>query len=884
MKKNDNNHNTPDDNGDIFDSPRDNQTNSAGAAETNELLEKNTRLTGMYKTWFLDYASYVILERAVPHIDDGLKPVQRRIFHSMKRLDDGRYNKVANIIGYTMQYHPHGDASIGDALVQIGQRELVIDPQGNWGNILTGDRAAAPRYIEARLSKFANMVLFNPKTTTWKLTYDGRNKEPVTLPVKFPLLLFLGVEGIAVGLASKIMPHNFNEIIDASVAYLQGKDFEIFPDFQTGGLIDILKYNEGIRGGSVKIRARINKLDKKTLVINEIPFYTNTNDLIESIIKATDKGKIKIRKIDDNTAENVEIILHLHPGTSPDKTIDALYAFTHCEFSYSPNACVICENKPVFISVKDILKHNTERTRNLLNEELEIRMAELLAEWHFASLERIFIEKRIYRKIEECETWESVITEIAKGLKPHTKQLRSPVTEEDIARLTEIKIKRISRYDINAAKKHIDNIEAEMEEVQNFLDNLTDYTIQWFRQLKKQFGKGMERKTEIRSFENIQAAQVVEANEKLFVNREDGFFGTGMKKDEYVCDCSDMDDIVVILRDGRYLITKVSDKAFFGKGIIHIAVFRKNDERTIYNVVYRDGKYGPFLMKRFAITGITRDKEYNITQGKENSKILHFSANPNGEAEIVKVFLKPKPKLKKLVFELDFGSLAIKGRGAMGNIITRNEVHKVVLKEKGNSTLGGINVWFDDATKRLNTDGRGELLGEFSGDDKIIAVFSSGYYRFTNFDLENHFEDDLILIKKYDSRHIISAVFFDPEQDAWYLKRFVPEYSTKPAVFISEHEDARLSSITFDYKPVLEVKFGGKHKNKEKLAIPAEEFIGIKSYKARGKRISTFEISGFKWLDPIEKDYPMLPGEENKNKDNPSDIDVSDAKQMKLNL
>ncbi len=875
----------PEDSSELFENSQD-KSSATSEPGIQEILDKSTRLSGMYKNWFLDYASYVILERAVPHIDDGLKPVQRRILHSMKKLDDGRYNKVANIIGHTMQYHPHGDASIGDALVQIGQRELIIDAQGNWGNIFTGDRAAAPRYIEARLSKFANTVLFNHKTTIWKQSYDGRNKEPVTLPVKFPLLLFLGVEGIAVGLASKIMPHNFNEIIDASISHLQEKNFEIFPDFPTAGLIDVSKYNEGLRGGVVKIRARINKFDKKTLVINEIPFYTNTNDLIDSIIKATEKGKIKIRKIDDNTAENVEIILHLHPGTSPDKTIDALYAFTNCEYSYSPNSCVIQDNKPVFISIKEILKHNVDRTKELLKRELEIKLSELQAEWHFASLESIFIEKRIYRKIEESETWEAVIDAIGKGLKPYIKHLKQPVTPENIVSLTEIKIKRISRYDLNAAEKHIKSIEYEMEEVQNFLDNLTDYTIQWFKQLKKQFGKGLERKTEIRNFESIQAAQVVEANEKLYVHREDGFFGTGLKKDEFVTECSDIDDIIVILRDGRYIITKVSDKAFFGKNIMHIAVFRKNDERTIYNAVYRDGKYGPYLMKRFAITGITRDKEYNITQGKENSKILHLTINPNGEGEIVKVFLKPKPKLKKLVFEVDFANLAIKGRNSMGNIITRNEIHKVVLKEKGTSTLGGINVWFDDATKRLNNDGRGILLGEFNGDDKIIAFFSSGYYRLSNYDLENHYEDDLLLLQKYSPQLIYTAVSFDAEQDAWYLKRFNPEPSFKPSSFIGESEGSKLSILTYDYKPLLEVKFGGKHKNKETLLLSADEFIGVKSYKARGKRISPYEISSFKWLEPLEKDYPPLPESEDSQPgtSSPAESYVSDSKQMKLNL
>ena len=679
---------------------------SARGGDEIAALHTGTALSGMYRDWFLDYASYVILERAVPHLNDGFKPVQRRILHSMKRMDDGRFNKVANIIGHTMQFHPHGDASIGDALTQLGEKDLLIDLQGNWGNILTGDVAAAPRYIEARLSKFALEVIFNPKTTEWKSSYDGRNKEPVTLPVKFPLLLFMGAEGIAVGLASKILPHNFNELIDATINYLQGHDFSIYPDFPTGGMIDVSRYNDGQRGGVVKVRARIEKVDKKELVITEIPFGKTTSSLIESIIKANDKGKIKIKKIDDNTAANVEIVISLMSGVSPDKTIDALYAFTDCEYSISPNTCVITENKPSFMGVSSLLKHSADRTVFLLKSELEIRLAELQDDWHYSSLERIFIEEKIYRDIEECETWESVITTIDKGLEPFKKKLFREVTREDIIRLTEIKIKRISKYDSAKANQHIKDIELEMEEVKNHLNNIIPFTINYFKQIKKKYGKGRERKTEIRSFDTIEATKVVANNARLYINAKEGFIGTSLKKDEFVCECSDIDDIIVIRRDGAYLVTKVADKIFVGNDIIYAQVFLKNDERTIYNIVYQDGKDGPLLAKRCAITGLTRDKEYNLTKSTPGSRIVYFSANPNGEAEVIRVHHKPKARLKKLVFEFDFGQLAIKGKSSMGNILTKNPVQKIVLKEKGLSTLGDRKIWFDDAVFRLNVDGR----------------------------------------------------------------------------------------------------------------------------------------------------------------------------------
>ncbi len=684
-----------------------NAAESGAGPEGPVALHSVTALSGMYKDWFLDYASYVILERAVPHLNDGLKPVQRRILHSMKRMDDGRFNKVANIIGHTMQFHPHGDASIGDALVQLGQKDLLVDAQGNWGNILTGDGAAAPRYIEARLSKFGLEVVFNHKTTEWKLSYDGRNKEPVTLPVKFPLLLAQGGEGIAVGLASKILPHNFNELIDASVDYLQGKDFVLYPDFPTGGFVDVSKYNDGKRGGAVKVRAKIEKVDKKELVITEIPFGKTTGTLIESIIKASEKGKIKIKKIDDNTASNVEIVIHLMPGVSPDMTIDALYAFTDCEYSISPNTCVIVDDKPSFMGVSTILKHSADKTVELLKLELEIRKAELQEEWHMSSLEKIFIEERIYRDIEEVETWEGVITTIDKGLAPFKKRLLRTVTREDIIQLTEIKIKRISKFDVKKADEHIKGLEVELEEINNHLKNIIPYAINYFRQIKKKYGKGRERKTEIRNFDTIEAAKVVANNAKLYVNYKEGFIGTGLKKDEFICDCSDIDDVIAIRKDGVYLVTKVAEKVFVGNDILYAGIFLKNDERTIYNIVYQDGKDGPLLAKRCSISGLARDKEYNLTRGTQGSKIVYMSVNPNGEAEVINVHHKPKARLKKLSFEFDFGQLGIKGKSSMGNILTRNAVHKVALKEKGLSTLGGRKIWFDDAVFMLNGDCRG---------------------------------------------------------------------------------------------------------------------------------------------------------------------------------
>ncbi len=813
---------------------------------------KITHLTGMYEDYFIDYASYVILERAVPHIIDGLKPVQRRIMHAMKRMDDGRFNKVANIIGNTMQYHPHGDASIGDALVQVGQKELLVDTQGNWGNIYTGDGAAASRYIESRLSGFANEVLFNSKTTEWKLSYDGRNKEPVTLPVKFPLLLALGAEGIAVGLSSKILPHNFNELIDACIKYLQGKEFELYPDFPTGGLAEISRYNDGLRGGSIRVRAKIEKVDNKTLVIKDLPYGKTTGSLIESIIKATEKGKIKIKRIDDNTAEHVEILVHLGPNVSSDKTIDALYAFTDCEISISPNCCVIDDDKPRFVGVSEILRVNADHTKELLRQELEIRLRELHEDWHMSSLEKIFIEKRIYRDIEECETWESVIDAIDKGLDPYKKLLMREVTRDDIIKLTEIKIKRISKYDVKRADEHIKAVEEDMEEVKNHLDNLVTYTINYFKQIKKKYGKGKDRRTELRNFASIEATKVVVANQKLYMSAKDGFIGTGLKKDEYVCDCSDIDDIIVFLRDGTYTISKVAEKQFVGKNIIHAAVFKKNDSRTIYNIVYFDGNSGNVMMKRAPVTGITRDKQYNIGREHKHSKILFFSANPNGEAEVIKVYLRPRPRLKNPIFEYDFAELAIKGRGTLGNILTKFAVQKIVMKEKGVSTLGGRKIWFDEDVMRLNVDARGKFLGEFSGEDEILVITKSGQFRTVNFDLSNHFEDDVLIIEKFRSEKIWSAAYYDAEQQYYYLKRFLIEAGSKPTRFIGDHSESRLIRITEVEYPRLELKFGGKYKDRNPEIIEVAEFIGIKSHKAKGKRLSNYEVKIIEELEPLE--------------------------------
>ena len=767
------------------------------------------RLTGMYKDWFLDYASYVILERAVPHVEDGLKPVHRRILHAMRKIDDGRYNKVANIIGQTMQYHPHGDASIGDALVQLGQKELLIDTQGNWGNILTGDMAAAPRYIEARLSKFALDVVFNPKTTEWMLSYDGRNQEPVTLPVKFPLLLAQGVEGIAVGLASKILPHNFNELIDASVACLRGEPFTLYPDFQTGGLIDVSRYNDGLRGGVVKVRARISKIDKRTLAITEIPYGTTTESIKESIIKANEKGKIKIRKVDDNTAEKVEIIVHVSADESADKTIDALYAFTDCEVSISPNSCVISDEKPHFIGVSEILRRSAERTKHLLGTELRIRLGELDEEWHMASLERIFIENKIYQAIEGKKSREEAYEAVDERLAPFKKLLRREVTHEDVVKLTELRFIRISKYDSAKADNQIKGIEEETERVRHDLEHLTDYAVAWYGRIKEKYGKGRERRTELREFDSIEAAKVVVANAKLYVDREGGFFGIGnaMKKDEYVCDCSDIDEVIVFTQAGNYLVTKVSDKAFYAPGIQYIGVFKRNDERTIYNVLYRDGEKGPIMMKRCAIKGVTRDREYAITKGTPGSRILYMSVNPNGEAEVLKIMFKQRTRLKKAIVDLDFSKLAIKGRSSQGNLFSRYAIHKIQVKERGASTLAGQNIWFDEDVMRLNTDGRGRLLGEFQGDDKIIVFTSKGQYYTTGYDTGHHFPEDTIRVEKYAPDRIYSVAYYDADSRYYYLKRFAAEASdNRMQSFIDDSNPrSRMTALSADRYPQLEI-------------------------------------------------------------------------------
>ncbi|MCL2329192.1 MAG: DNA gyrase/topoisomerase IV subunit A [Bacteroidetes bacterium] len=812
-----------------------------------------TYLSGHYENWFLDYASYVILERAVPYVNDGLKPVQRRILHSMKRMDDGRYNKVANIIGHTMQFHPHGDASIGDALVGLGQKDLLIDMQGNWGNIYTGDRAAASRYIEARLSKFALEVVFNPKVTVWKASYDGRNKEPITLPVKFPLLLAQGVEGIAVGMASKIMPHNFVELLEASIKYLKGESFELFPDFPTGGMIDVSKYNDGLRGGSIKVRAKITKIDNKTLAITDVPFSRTTSQIIDSILKANDKGTIKVKKVDDNTAANVEILVHLPAGVSPDETIDALYVFTDCEISISPNASVILDKHPQFIGVSEILRISADNTRDLLRQELEIRMHELKEDWIKTSLEKIFIEKEVYELIKPCKTEEEILTTIDKGLAPYVKKFWRAVTREDCVMLSNIPIKRISKFSSFKADEHIKDIDFEMEEVKNHLEHIVDYTINYFAQILKKYGAGRERKTEIRNFEQIEATQVVIANTKLYANYADGFVGTGLKKDEFVCDCSDIDDIIVFMQDGSYRISKVSEKAFFGKNIIHIGVFRKNDERTIYNAAYRDGKTGIVYMKRFNVTGITRDKEYNVTKGEKNSKILYFSANPNGEAEIIKVYLRPNVRLRKNVFEVDFSTQAIKGRSSLGNILTKHPTLKILKIEEGVSTLGGRKIYYNPETKRLNDGGYGDFLGEFKGSDKILVITTDGKYTLTTFDLSNHYEINIHTIEKFDDSKIWTAVFFDAEQDNYYIKRFEIEETSKYLSFIGDHEQSKLILLNDDLYPQLQVNFSGKHAAREPELIDVDEFIGVKGVKARGKRVSTFTIGTMIFGEPLDK-------------------------------
>lgn len=817
------------------------------------------QLTGMYQSWFLDYASYVILERAVPHLEDGLKPVQRRILYSMKRLDDGRYNKVANIVGHTMQFHPHGDASIGDALVQLGQKDLLIDCQGNWGNILTGDSAAAPRYIEARLSKFALDVVFNPKTTQWKPSYDGRNKEPITLPVKFPLLLAQGVEGIAVGLSSKILPHNFNEILDAAIAYLRNEPFELFPDFQTGGFIDVTRYNDGERGGSVKVRAKVEKRDNRTLAITEIPYGKTTSTLIDSILKALEKGKIKIRKVDDNTAQHAEILVHLIPGTSSDKAIDALYAFTDCEVSISPNCCVICDSKPHFLTVSDVLRRSVDNTVRLLGEELSIQKHELEETLHFASLEKIFIEERIYKDkaFEDSSSMDIAVAHIDKRIEPFKPSFVREVTREDILKLMEIKMGRILKFNSEKAEEQIAAIKTDIEEIENHLAHIVDYTIRWYEALKSKYGKNYPRRTVIRSFDTIEATKVVEANEKLYINREEGFMGTGLKKDEFICNCSDIDDIIIFYKDGKYKVVRVSEKMFIGKNVLYINVFKKNDTRTIYNVIYRDGKDGLHYIKRFAVTGVTRDKEYDLTQGKPGSRVVWFTANPNGEAEILKITFKPKPRLKCLFIDKDFSDIAIKGRQSMGNIVTKNEIHKISLKEKGGSTLGGRQVWFDRDILRLNYDGRGEYLGEFHGNDQILVIMKNGDFCTTSFDATNHYEADIMIIEKYDSGKTWTAALNDADQGYPYLKRFKLEPTQRKQNFLGENPKSSLILLTDESFPRFEVVFGGNDAFRDPLIIDAEEFIGVKSFKAKGKRISTYTVETINELEPLRKEIPQ---------------------------
>ena len=816
--------------------------------------ESITRVTGMYKDWFLDYASYVILERAVPSVEDGFKPVQRRIMQSMKDLDDGRYNKVANIVGHTMQYHPHGDASIADAMVQIGQKDLLIDTQGNWGNILTGDRAAASRYIEARLSKFALDVIFNPKVTNWQSSYDGRRKEPINLPVKFPLLLAQGAEGIAVGLSTKILSHNFNELIDASIKYLKNKRFTLYPDFITGGIADFTNYNDGKRGGKVRVRAKINIVDKSTLLISELPYSTTTTSLIDSIIKANDKGKIKIKKIDDNTSSKVEILIHLPSGISPDKTIDALYAFTNCEVSISPLSCIIENNKPCFLGVSEILIKSTDNTVNILKKELEIRLMELEDQWHNFSLERIFIENKIYRNIEKEETWEGVLKAIRDGITPFTKILKREVTNDDIARLTEIKIKRISKFDIDKAKEKIENLEDQISEVKANLGNLIEFAISYFTRLKKDYSSDKNRRTEIKVFDDVDVKKVVMRNTKLYVNREEGFIGTSLRRNEYVCDCSDIDDVIVFTDNCNMMVTKVASKTFIGKNIIHVAVFKKKDVRTIYNMVYRDGDKGFNYIKRFAVSGVTRDKLYALSSSKKPSLVKYFSANPNGEAEKITINLRQNAKIKKLKWDVDFSDVMIKGRGTRGNILTKNTIKNVELKEKGVSTLKPRKIWFDETVQKLNVDGRGELLGEFRGDDKILVVSQNGSLKIIQPELSTHFNDDMIVLEKWIPKKPISAIYFDGKKEKYFAKRFLAENKNKEEVFISENKGSFLELISTDWRPVFELVFI-KLRNKDQrpnLRIVFEEFISVKGIKAQGNQLTPHKIKQVNTLESLE--------------------------------
>ena len=821
-------------------------------------------LSGMYQNWFLDYASYVILERAVPNIEDGFKPVQRRIMHSMKRMDDGRYNKVANIVGHTMQFHPHGDASIGDALVQLGQKDLLVDTQGNWGNILTGDRAAAPRYIEARLSKFALDTVFNPKTTEWQLSYDGRNKEPITLPVKFPLLLAQGAEGIAVGLSSKILPHNFNEICDAAIQYLHGEEFQLYPDFQTGGSIDVSKYNDGQRGGVLKVRAKIEKLDQKTLVIREIPFSKTVSSLCESITKAIEKGKIKARHVDDLTSAQVEILVHLSPGVSSDKTLDALYAFTDCEINISPNCCVIDGQKPQFLTVSDVLKHSVERTKDLIRQELEIRKGELLEQYHFCSLEKIFIEERIYKdkKFEQAPNIDAVCEHIDERLTPYYPSLVREVTKDDILKLLEIKMQRILKFNKDKADELMARIKAEIDEIDRDLANMVEVTANWFQFLKDKYGKDYPRLTEIRNFDTIEATKVAEANQKLYINRQDGFIGTGLKKDEFVCNCSDIDDIIIFYKDGKYKVIRVAEKIFVGKNVLYLQVFKKNDVRTTYNVVYRDGKKGPYYMKRFNVTSMTRDKEYDLTQGVPGSKVMYFTANPNGEAEVIKVTLDPNPKLKKIFIDKDFSEVMIKGRASKGNLLTKNSVHRIGLKSRGHSTLGGRKVWYDPDVNRLNHDEHGRLLGEFFDEDQILVVLDNGDFYLSNFDdVNNHYEANILRIEKYQQDKVWTAVLWDADNQGYpYLKRFLMEAAKRKQNLLGDNPASKLILLTDQTYPRLQVNYGGADEFRGSEEIDAEQFIAVKGFRAKGKRLSTWQIESIVELEPTR--FPEEPEEQ----------------------
>ncbi len=852
-------------------------SNGTEADETNDYTPTSRfdasavhHLSGMYKNWFLDYASYVILERAVPHIEDGLKPVQRRILHSMKRMDDGRFNKVANIVGHTMQFHPHGDASIGDALVQLGQKDLLVDCQGNWGNILTGDRAAAPRYIEARLSKFALDVVFNPKTTEWQLSYDGRNKEPITLPAKFPLLLTQGAEGIAVGLSSKILPHNFNEICDAAISYLHNEPFKLYPDFSTGGSIDVSKYNDGQRGGQLKVRAKIEKLDSKTLVIREIPFGKTTTTLIDSILRAIEKGKIKARKVDDNTAAEVEIQVHLAPGVSSDKTLDALYAFSDCEMNISPNCCVIEDDKPQFLTVSDVLRHSVDRTKDLIRKELEIRRGELLEQLHFASLEKIFIEERIYKDkgFENAPDMDAACQHIDTRLTPFYPQMIREVTKDDILRLMEIKMQRILKFNKDKADELMARIKTELEMIERDLNNMVEVTAKWFTYLKEKYGKQHPRLTEIRNFDTIEATKVVEANEKLYINRQEGFIGTGLKKDEFVCNCSDIDDVIIFFKDGKFKVVKIADKIFVGKNIIHLAVFKKNDKRTTYNVVYRDGRQGTYYIKRFNVAGVTRDREYDLTQGTPGSKVNYFTANPNGEAEVIKVTLAPTPRLKNIFIEKDFSEILVKGRTAKGNILTKLNIHRISLKSHGHSTLGGRKVWFDPDVNRLNYDEHGQLLGEFNEGDHILVILKSGEFYMSNFDANNHYENNIFRIEKFDAAKVWTAVVREADQgNIPYIKRFVFEMSKRKQSYIGENLKNQLLLLTDTPRPRLRLIFGGNDAFRGAQEINVNEFAIIKGFKARGKRLTTYELANLEELEPEEEQNE----DENLTEDNGQD-------------